>query len=196
MAKAKKKESAAEVEVVKPRLLDVFRQEAAPKVMKEYELGSIMQVPRLQKIVINMGTGEALTDRKALDNAVGDLTMITGQQPVRIKARVSISSFKLREGNLVGTKVTLRGLRMWHFFERLVSVALPRVRDFRGVSTRSFDGRGNYNLGLTEQIIFPEIKYDKVDAIRGMDVAFVFSGERDDLTRAVLTELGMPFRKN
>jgi large subunit ribosomal protein L5 len=154
-----------------------------------------MQVPKIEKIVLNIGVGEALDDPKALDAAVRDLTTITGQHPVVTKAKKSIANFKLREGRVIGTKVTLRGDRMWAFLDRLVNVALPRVRDFRGISPDSFDGRGNYTLGLKEQLIFPEINYDDVDKVRGMEITIVTTAENDDQARALLTKVGMPFKR-
>jgi large subunit ribosomal protein L5 len=152
-----------------------------------------MQVPRLEKIVVNIGLGEALDNPKALEAAVTDLTTVTGQKPVQTKARKSIANFKLREGRLIGTKVTLRGPRMWAFFDRLVNIALPRVRDFRGISPNAFDGRGNYTLGLKDQLVFPEIEYDKIDKLRGMEITIVTTAQNDDEARALLRQLGMPF---
>jgi large subunit ribosomal protein L5 len=154
-----------------------------------------MQVPRVQKIVVNIGVGEALDNAKALDAAVGDLTQIAGQKPVVTKARQSIAAFKLREGRAIGVKVTLRGERMWSFLDRLMNIALPRVRDFRGISPDAFDGRGNYTLGLREQLVFPEIDYDKIDKLRGLEVTIVTSGRTDDEARQLLQMLGMPFKK-
>jgi large subunit ribosomal protein L5 len=154
-----------------------------------------MQIPKIQKVVVNIGVGDALDNPKALDEAVKDLTTITGQKPVITKAKKSIANFKLREGRAIGTKVTLRGDKMWAFLDRLINVALPRVRDFRGISADSFDGRGNYTLGLDEQLIFPEINYDQVDAIRGMEITIVTTAENDDQARALLSKFDMPFRK-
>jgi large subunit ribosomal protein L5 len=154
-----------------------------------------MQVPRIQKVVVNIGMGEAMDNPKALEAAVSDLTTITGQKPIMTKARKSIANFKLREGRLIGTKVTLRGERMWAFLDRLLSTALPRVRDFRGVSGNAFDGRGNYTLGLRDQLIFPEIEYDKIDKLRGMEVTIVTTAKNDDQARTMLQLLGMPFSK-
>jgi large subunit ribosomal protein L5 len=154
-----------------------------------------MQVPRVQKVVINIGLGEAMDNAKALDAAVGDLTKITGQKPVTTKARKSIANFKLREGRIIGAKVTLRGERMWSFLDRLMNIALPRVRDFRGISADAFDGRGNYTLGLREQLVFPEIEYDKIDKLRGLEITIVTSGRNDEEGRQLLEMLGMPFRK-
>jgi large subunit ribosomal protein L5 len=163
--------------------------------MKEFSLENRMQVPRLEKVVVNVGVGEALESAKALDATVEDIRTITGQQPVVTKARKSIANFKLREGSSVGVKVTLRGLRMWSFFDRLMNVALPRTRDFRGVSPDSFDGRGNYTLGVREQLIFPEISYDDIDKIRGFEVTIVTSAPDDEQGRRLLQLLGMPFGK-
>ena len=170
--------------------------EAVPALKTEFGYKNVMQVPRLEKIVVNIGLGEALANAKAIDAAVGDLALITGQRAVVTKAKKSIATFKVREGNPIGAKVTLRGARMWEFFERLTRVALPRIRDFRGVSPKSFDGRGNYTLGVREQIIFPEISFDKIDAIRGMDITIVTSARNDEEGRALLREMGMPFRSN
>ena len=172
-----------------------YNNEIVPALRKSFDLKNIMQVPRIEKIVINIGMGEALDNPKALESAVSDLTIITGQKPVMNKARKSIANFKLREGRLIGTKVTLRGERMWSFLDRLVNTALPRVRDFRGVSANSFDGRGNYTLGLRDQLIFPEIEYDKIDKLRGMEVTIVTTAQNDDQARALLQMLGMPFSK-
>jgi large subunit ribosomal protein L5 len=163
--------------------------------MKTLNLESVMQVPRLEKVVVNIGMGEAMDNTKALDAAVSDVTQITGQKPVITKARKSIANFKLREGRAIGVKVTLRGERMWAFVDRLVNIVLPRVRDFRGVSADSFDGRGNYTLGLREQLIFPEIEYDKIDKIRGMEITIVTTSPTDDQAALLLQLLGMPFRK-
>ena len=154
-----------------------------------------MQVPRIEKVVVNVGVGEALDNPKALDAATSDVAIITGQKPVQTKARKSIANFKLREGRLIGTKVTLRGDRMWSFIDRLLNIALPRVRDFRGVSANAFDGRGNYTLGLKDQLVFPEIEYDKIDKLRGMEITIVTSAKNDEQARALLQLLGMPFSK-
>jgi large subunit ribosomal protein L5 len=170
--------------------------EIAPALQKALNLQNVMQVPRLEKVVVNIGVGEALDNAKALDAAVGDMTLITGQKPVVTKARMSIAAFKLREGRAIGVKVTLRGERMWSFLDRLMNIALPRVRDFRGISPNSFDGRGNYTLGLREQLVFPEIEYDKVDKLRGMEITIVTTAKNDDEARQLLTMLGMPFRKD
>jgi large subunit ribosomal protein L5 len=172
-----------------------YNDEIVPALQKTFELGNVMQVPRIEKIVVNIGMGEALDNPKSLDAAVADLVIITGQKPVTIKARKSIANFKLREGRLIGTKVTLRGDHMWAFLDRLMNTALPRVRDFRGVSPNAFDGRGNYTLGLHDQLIFPEIDYDKIDKLRGMEVTIVTSAKNDDQARVMLQLLGMPFKK-
>jgi len=176
-------------------LKERYQNEVVPALTKSLNLDNTMQVPRIKKVVVNIGLGEALDNAKALDAAVGDLTLITGQHPVVTKARKSIANFKLREGRAIGAKVTLRGERMWSFLDRLMNVALPRVRDFRGISPNSFDGRGNYTLGLREQLVFPEIEYDKIDKIRGMEITIVTSAESDDHGRQLLQLLGMPFRK-
>jgi large subunit ribosomal protein L5 len=174
-------------------LLEQYRTETVPEMEKEFGHKNRMQVPRLKKIVVNVGVGEALDNAKALDSAVEDIQTITGQKPVVTKARKSISNFKLREGRAIGVKVTLRGEKMWSFFDRLVNVALPRTRDFRGVSPNSFDGRGNYTLGIREQLIFPEIEYDKIDKIRGLEVTIVTDAPDDEQGRRLLQLLGMPF---
>lgn len=176
-------------------LKERYEKEAVPALMKEFNLENRMQVPRLEKVVVNVGVGEALESAKALDATVEDIRTITGQQPVVTKARKSIANFKLREGSSVGVKVTLRGLRMWSFLDRLLNVALPRTRDFRGVSPNSFDGRGNYTLGVREQLIFPEISYDDIDKIRGFEVTAVTSAPDDEQGRRLLQLLGMPFGK-
>ena len=176
------------------RLQDKYNNEIKKSLMEKFNYFSIMQVPHLEKIVINIGVGDALTDNKALDAAVRELAQITGQHPVTTKAKKSIASFKLREGQAIGCKVTLRGLRMYEFMDRLVSIALPRVRDFRGVSKNSFDGHGNYTLGVKEQLMFPEIDYDKVTKIRGMDIVIVTTALKDDEAYALLEALGMPFQ--
>ncbi len=177
-------------------LRERYQNEVAPALMKALNLENVMQIPRVTKIVVNIGVGEALDNAKALDAAVGDLVLITGQKPVITKARKSIANFKLREGRAIGVKVTLRGDRMWAFFDRLINVALPRVRDFRGISPDAFDGRGNYTLGLREQLVFPEIEYDKIDKLRGLEVAIVTTARTDDEARQMLQMLGMPFRKD
>lgn len=177
------------------RLQDKYNNEIKKALMEKFQYSSIMECPRLEKVVINIGVGDALTDNKALDAAVRELGQITGQHPVTTKAKKSIASFKLREGQEIGCKVTLRGMRMYEFMDRLVSIALPRVRDFRGVSKNSFDGHGNYTLGIKEQLIFPEIDYDKVSKIRGMDIVIVTTAKKDDEAYALLEALGMPFHK-
>ncbi len=177
------------------RLKEKFQKEITPALMSKFNYKSVMQVPKLEKIVINMGVGDAVANAKALDNAVEELTTITGQRPVVTKAKKSIAGFRLREGMPIGTKVTLRGNQMYEFLDKLVSVSLPRVRDFRGVSIKSFDGRGNYTLGVKEQIIFPEIDYDKVSKVRGMDIVIVTTANTDEESRELLTQFGMPFQK-
>ena len=176
-------------------LQERYNNEIVPALRKTFEFKNIMQVPRVEKIVVNIGMGEALDNPKSLEAAVSDLVIITGQKPVMIKARKSIANFKLREGRLIGTKVTLRGDRMWAFLDRLMNTALPRVRDFRGVSPNAFDGRGNYTLGLQDQLIFPEIEYDKIDKLRGMEVTIVTTAKNDNQARIMLQLLGMPFKK-
>jgi len=177
------------------RMQEKYNTEVVPALRKAFDLKNIMQVPRIQKVVVNIGMGEAMDNPKALEAAVSDLTTITGQKPIMTKARKSIANFKLREGRLIGTKVTLRGDRMWSFLDRLMNTALPRVRDFRGVSGNAFDGRGNYTLGLRDQLIFPEIEYDKIDKLRGMEVTIVTTAKNDDQARTMLQLLGMPFSK-
>lgn len=176
-----------------PRLKDTYVNEVAPALMKKYSYKSVMQIPKLDKIVINCACGDAKDNPKIMDAVISDLTKITGQKPVICLSKKSVANFKLREGMPVGAKVTLRGDRMWEFADRLFSVALPRVRDFRGISGDSFDGRGNYSLGLREQLIFPEIDYDKIDAVRGMDIAFVTTATTDEEAKTLLTGLGAPF---
>lgn len=175
------------------RMQERYNNEVAPALFKSFNLKNVMQVPRIEKIVVNIGLGEAMDNPKVLDAATADLMQITGQKPVQTKARKSIANFKLREGRLIGAKVTLRGLRMWAFIDRLLNIALPRVRDFRGVSANAFDGRGNYTLGLKDQLVFPEIEYDKIDKLRGMEITIVTSAKDDDQARALLQLLGMPF---
>jgi large subunit ribosomal protein L5 len=172
-----------------------YQKEIVPALQKSLNLDNVMEVPRLKKVVVNIGVGEALDNAKALDAAVGDLTKIAGQKPLVTKARKSIANFKLREGRAIGVKVTLRGERMWSFLDRLINVALPRVRDFRGISPNAFDGRGNYTVGLREQLVFPEIEYDKVDKLRGLEVSIVTTARTDEEGRQLLSMLGMPFRK-
>jgi large subunit ribosomal protein L5 len=176
-------------------LRERYKKEIIPALMKEFDFKNIMQVPTLNKITVNIGMGEALDTPNSLDAAVKDLTAITGQKPVVVKAKKSIANFKLREGSLIGVKVTLRGERMWSMMDRLVNIALPRVRDFRGISPKAFDGRGNYTLGIREQLIFPEINYDQIDKIRGMEITFVTNAKNDEKALALLRHLGMPFRK-
>lgn len=176
------------------RLKEKFSSEIAPALQQKFGYKNVMQIPRLEKIVINMGVGEAISNSKAIDSAVGDLVKIAGQKPVVTKAKKSIAAFKLRAGMPIGTKVTLRGDRMYEFVDRLLNVALPRVRDFRGVSAKAFDGRGNYTVGIKEQLIFPEIEYDKIDKLRGMDVVFVTTAKSDEEAREMLRLFGMPFR--
>jgi large subunit ribosomal protein L5 len=178
------------------KIQEKYQSEVRDQLMREFELKNVMQVPRVQKIVVNIGVGsETQSDSKALDAAVGDLTTITGQKPIVAKARKSIANFKLREGKAIGVKVTLRGQRMWAFLDRLMNVALPRVRDFRGVPSEAFDGRGNYTLGLREQLVFPEIEYDKIDKVRGLEVTVVTTAGNDEQGRRLLQLLGMPFSK-
>jgi large subunit ribosomal protein L5 len=179
-----------------PRLREFYAKTVRGRLMEQFGLKNPHQVPTLSKIVLNVGAGEAIKQPKFLDNVVEELATITGQQPVRRKAKKSIANFGLREGQEIGASVTLRGARMWEFLDRFVTIALPRVRDFRGVGTKSFDGRGNYSLGVKEQMIFPEINYDSIDTIHGMDITFVTTAGRDDLAFALLKELGMPFRGN
>jgi large subunit ribosomal protein L5 len=195
------KEAAAKGAAAKPatkqlsRLIERYRQEIVPTMMKEFSYANIMQVPHLEKIVVNIGVGEALSNAKALDGAVRDLTTITGQKPPVRKAKKSIATFKLREGNAIGVKVTLRGNRMYQFLDRLVNAALPRVRDFRGTPRDAFDGRGNYTLGLREQLIFPEVDYDSIDKLRGMEITIVTTARNDEEARRLLQLMGMPFRQ-
>ena len=177
-----------------PRLKEKYKSEVVAKLEKELGISNINNVPRLQKIVVNMGVGAAASDHKLLDAAMNDMRIITGQQPCVTRAKKSIAGFHVREGQVIGCKVTLRGDRMWEFLDRLLSTALPRVRDFRGVSRTSFDGRGNYTLGITEQLIFPEIEYDKVDRTRGMDITFVTTAENNENALALLEALGFPFK--
>jgi large subunit ribosomal protein L5 len=176
------------------RLRQQYRDEIVPAMMRDFGYTNVMQVPKLEKAVLNIGLGEAIQNAKALDAAVNDVQLITGQKPIITKAKQSIAAFKLRTGMPIGVKVTLRGDRMYEFFDRLVSTTLPRIRDFRGISPNAFDGRGNYTLGMTEQIAFPEIDYDKVDKIRGLEIAFVTTAKTDEEGRHLLTLLGMPFR--
>ncbi|WP_274308568.1 50S ribosomal protein L5 [Solibacillus daqui] len=177
------------------RLKDKYLNEVSPALMSKFEYKSVMQIPKVEKIVINMGVGDAVQNSKALDVAVEELTTIAGQKPVVTKAKKSIAGFRLREGQAIGAKVTLRGERMYEFLDRLISISLPRVRDFRGVSKKAFDGRGNYTLGVKEQLIFPEIDYDKVSKVRGMDIVIVTTANSDEEARELLTQFGMPFQK-
>ena len=190
------KAAAALAEAAAPpaRLRDVYRERVVPELMQKFGYHSVMQVPRIQKITLNMGVGESVNDKKILDNAVGDLTRIAGQKPVTTRARKSIANFKVRAGFPVGCMVTLRGARMYEFLDRLVNIAIPRIRDFRGVSSRAFDGRGNYSLGIKEQIIFPEIEYDKIDALRGLNVAISTTAKTDEEARALLAAFRFPFK--
>ena len=176
------------------RFKEIYNSEIVPKLMSEFGYQSVMQVPRITKITLNMGVGEAVGDKKILDNAMGDMAKISGQKPVMTKAKTSIAGFKIREGWPVGCKVTLRRARMYEFLERLVDIAIPRIRDFRGISAKSFDGRGNFSMGVSEQIIFPEIDYDKIDALRGMDIAIATTARTDDEARALLRAFNFPFR--
>ena len=176
------------------RLKEQYRKEIVPALIEQFGYKSTMQVPRLEKIVLNMGVGEATTDKKLLDNAVGDMQKIAGQKPVVTKARKAIAGFKIREGVPIGCMVTLRGVRMYEFLDRLVTISLPRVRDFRGVSGRAFDGRGNYNIGVKEQIIFPEIEYDQIDALRGLNISFTTTATTDDECKALLAAFKFPFK--
>ena len=188
--KEKKPERPAPV----PRLQIHYREAVIKRLMEEFGYKSAMQVPRIQKIVLNMGVGEAVADKKIMDNAVADMTKIAGQKPLVTKARTSVANYKIRAGYPIGCKVTLRGRRMYEFLDRLVSIAMPRIRDFRGISARAFDGRGNYNMGVKEQIIFPEIEYDKIDAIRGMNITIATTARSDNEAKALLTAFRFPFR--
>jgi large subunit ribosomal protein L5 len=190
MAKSK----AATAAPAQARLQAIYREKIVPEMMAKFGFTSIMQVPRLQKITLNMGVSEAVSDKKVMDAAVSDLTKIAGQKPVVTKSKKPIAGFKIRENQAIGTMVTLRGVRMYEFLDRFVTVALPRVRDFRGISGRSFDGRGNYNIGVKEQIIFPEIEYDKIDAIRGMNISITTSAKNDDECKALLVAFKFPFK--
>lgn len=177
------------------KLHDYYKETVVKELTEKFQYKSIMQVPRIEKITLNMGVGEAINDKKLLENAASDMTTITGQKPLITKARRSVAGFKIREGYPIGCKVTLRGARMWDFLERLISIALPRVRDFRGLNAKSFDGRGNYSMGVREQIIFPEIQYDKIDRIRGLDITITTSAANDDEGQALLAAFNFPFRK-
>jgi large subunit ribosomal protein L5 len=185
----------AQVSATSPNMLKAYRESVVPSIMKNLGLKNLMQVPRLEKIVINMGLGEAVQNQKIVDVAVQELAALAGQKPVVTRARKSIATFKLREGLAIGAMVTLRGDRMWEFLERLIYLALPRVRDFKGISPKGFDGRGNYTLGIREQIVFPEIDFDKVDKVKGMNITFVTTAGTDDKGKALLEGLGLPFRK-
>ena len=176
------------------RLQQVYKQRVVPELMKEFSYKNVMQVPRIKKITLNMGVGEAVADKKQIENAVRDMTAIAGQKPVVTKARKSIAGFKIRDGWPIGCKVTLRGEHMWEFLDRLIAVSIPRIRDFRGMNGKSFDGRGNYSMGVREQIMFPEIDYDKVDAIRGLDITITTSAETDEEGKALLKAFNFPFR--
>ena len=186
---------AADQRSAPPRLQSFYREQVIPKLRSDLKIDNVMQVPRISKITINMGVGEAVADKKVMDAAVADLTKITGQKPLVTKSRKAIASFKIRAGLAVGAKVTLRGMRMYEFLDRLISIAMPRIRDFRGVSPRSFDGQGNYSLGVKEQIIFPEIQYDQIDQIRGMDITISTTAVDDRHGRALLEAFNFPFRK-
>lgn len=177
------------------RLKEKFTKEVSPKLVEQFSYSSVMQVPRIEKIVINMGVGDATGNAKNLEKAVDELTLLSGQKPIITKAKKSIAGFRLREGMPIGAKVTLRGEKMYEFLDKLITVSLPRVRDFQGISKKAFDGRGNYTLGVKEQLIFPEISYDNVDKVRGMDIVIVTTAKTDEESRALLTELGMPFKK-
>jgi large subunit ribosomal protein L5 len=193
-APAPKKSDAPELPAPPARLARYYKDKVVPDLMQKFGYKTVMQVPRLRKITVNMGVGETTTDKKILDNALADMTKIAGQKPVVTKARKSIANFKVRAGFPVGCMVTLRGARMYEFFDRLVNIAMPRIRDFRGVSNRAFDGRGNYNLGFKEQIIFPEIDYDKIDTLRGMNIAITTTAKTDDEARALLSAFRFPFK--
>ena len=177
------------------KLHNFYKDNVVSDLQKQFDYTSVMQVPRIEKITLNMGVGEALADKKVLEHAASDMAAISGQKPMITKARRSVAGFKIREGYPIGCKVTLRGERMWEFFERLVTIAIPRVRDFRGLNAKSFDGRGNYSMGVREQIIFPEIDYDKVDKVRGLDITITTSAKTDEEGRALLTAFNFPFRK-
>jgi len=193
-AKASPMEIGSTSNATRSRLQEVFKSQIAPDLMKKFGYKTVMQVPRLTKITLNMGVSEAVSDKKVMDNAVGDLTKIAGQKPVVTKSRKAIANFKIRENVPIGTMVTLRGVRMYEFLDRFVTIALPRVRDFRGISGRSFDGRGNYNVGVKEQIIFPEIEYDKIDTIRGLNISITTTAKSDDECKALLSAFRFPFK--
>jgi len=179
-----------------PRLRRQYQEQVVPELVREFRYTNAMQVPRLEKIVVNIGLGEAIQNGRAIDAAVADVKTMTGQAPIVIRARKSVAAFKLRDGMPIGVKVTLRSDRMWYFLDKLINVALPRIRDFRGVDPKAFDGHGNYTLGLKEQLVFPEIDYDKIDKLRGLEICIVSSAKTDDEGRALLTHFGMPFRKS
>jgi len=187
--------NATETTAVVPRLKTMYRESVAEELRKEFDYSSPMQIPKVEKVSVSIGVGEAVNNKKLLDSAVKELELITGQRAVRTKARKSISNFKIREGMEIGAKVTLRGAYMWEFLDRLINVALPRVRDFRGISPNSFDGHGNYSLGITEQTIFPEIDYDKIERVSGLNIAIITTAETDEEARSLLTKLGMPFQR-
>jgi large subunit ribosomal protein L5 len=189
-----KQQAQAQAQGQAARLQQVYREKIVPQLVEKFGYKSVMQVPRLTKITLNMGVSEAVSDKKVMDNAVGDLTKIAGQKPVVTKSKKAIAGFKIRENVPIGTMVTLRGVRMYEFLDRFVTVALPRVRDFRGISGRSFDGRGNYNIGVKEQIIFPEIDYDKVDALRGLNISITTTAKTDDECKALLAAFKFPFK--
>ena len=193
--KKEKVQEVAEVLDEMPRLKEKYLNETVPALKEKFQYENVMMIPKFEKIVVNMGVGEAATDSKAIDGAVRDLRAITGQQPMITRARKSIATFRLRAGMPIGCKVTLRGDRMWEFFDRLTSVAIPRIRDFRGISAKSFDGRGNFSMGVTEQLIFPEIDFDSVDHQRGMDITFVTTANTDEEAKALLDAFGFPFKK-
>jgi large subunit ribosomal protein L5 len=192
---ASKGEAKSVLKGYEPRLKKIYREQIAPELIKEFGYKTPMQTPKLEKIIVSMGVGEALQNKKLLDAAIDDLTLITGQKAVKTKARKSIANFKIRAGQEIGAKVTLRGVMMYEFFDRLVNVALPRVKDFRGINQNAFDGHGNYSLGLTEQIIFPEIDFDKIERVAGLNIAIVTTARTDAEAKAFLAKFGMPFRK-
>jgi len=192
---ASKGEAKSVLKGYEPRLKKIYREQIAPELIKEFGYKTPMQTPKLEKIIVSMGVGEALQNKKLLDAAIDDLTLITGQKAVKTKARKSIANFKIRAGQEIGAKVTLRGAMMYEFFDRLVNVALPRVKDFRGINQNAFDGHGNYSLGLTEQIIFPEIDFDKIERVAGLNIAIVTTARTDAEAKAFLAKFGMPFRK-
>jgi len=192
---ATKGEAKSDLKGYEPRLKKIYREQIAPELIKEFGYKTPMQTPKLEKIIVSMGVGEALQNKKLLDAAIDDLTLITGQKAVKTKARKSIANFKIRAGQEIGAKVTLRGAMMYEFFDRLVNVALPRVKDFRGINQNAFDGHGNYSLGLTEQIIFPEIDFDKIECVAGLNIAIVTTARTDAEAKAFLAKFGMPFRK-